>query len=157
MLKILQARLQQYVNQEIEAAFRKGQGISDQIAKISGIIGKAKELQKNIYFCFIYYPKAFDCVVTTNWEILKRDETIRPPYPLLRNLYAGQEKQLEPDMVLWIGSKLGNEYVKAVYHHAVYLTYIEATSCEMSGWNHELESRLAAEISATSDMRVTPP
>jgi len=71
------------VNQEVEAEFRKGQGTSDQIAKISGIIGKAKELQKNIYFCFTDCPKAFDCVVTTNWEILKRNKTTRPLYLLL--------------------------------------------------------------------------
>ena len=67
-----------------------------------------------------------------------------------------KKQQLEPDMELWIGSKLGKEYAKAVYHHAVYLTYMESTSCEMPGWNHELESRLAAEISTTSDMRMTP-
>ena len=68
-----------------------------------------------------------------------------------------KKQQLEPDMELWIDSKLGKEYAKAVYHHAVYLTYMESTSCEMPGWNHELESRLAAEISITSDMWMTPP
>ena len=68
-----------------------------------------------------------------------------------------KKQQLEPDMELWIDSKLGKEYAKAVYRHAVYLTYMESTSCEMPGWNHKLESRLAAEISITSDMRMTPP
>ena len=69
MLKILQARLQQYVNHElpdVQAAFRKGRGTRDQIANICWIIKKARELQKNIYFCFIDYAKAFDCVITIN-------------------------------------------------------------------------------------------
>ena len=69
MLKILQARLQQYVNCElpdVQAGFRKGRGTRDQIASILWITEKARELQKNIYFCFIDYAKAFDCVITTN-------------------------------------------------------------------------------------------
>ena len=75
MLKILQARLQQYVNREVpdvQAGFRKGRGIRDQIAKICWIIKKAREFQKNIYFCFINYAKALDCVDHNKmWEILK--------------------------------------------------------------------------------------
>ena len=69
MLKIVQARLQQYMNQElpyVQVGFRKGRGIRDQIANICWIIEKAKEFQKNIYFCFIYYAKAFDFGITTN-------------------------------------------------------------------------------------------
>ena len=85
MLKILQARLQQYVNCElpvVQAGFRKGRGTRDQIANICWIIEKAKELQKNIYFCFIDYAKAFDCV-DHNKRIVKnskRDGNTRPPY-----------------------------------------------------------------------------
>ena len=75
MLKILQARLQQHVNQElpdVQAGFRKGRGTRDQIANIHWIIEKARELQKSIYFCFINYPKAFDCVNhDKRWKILK--------------------------------------------------------------------------------------
>ena len=75
MLKILQARLQQYVNRElpdVQACFRKGRGTRDQIANICWIIEKAREFQKNIYFCFIDYAKAFDCVDHNNlWKILK--------------------------------------------------------------------------------------
>ena len=75
----------------------------------------------------------------------------------LRNLYAGQEAT-EPDMKQWIGSKLGKEYIKAVYYHPIYLTYIQSTSYEMLGWmKHKLESRLPGEISITSDMQMTPP
>ena len=78
MLKILQARLQQYMNHElpdIQAGFRKGRGTRDQIANICWIIKKAKEFQKNIYFCFIDYAKVFDCVAHYKlWEILKKWE-----------------------------------------------------------------------------------
>ena len=82
MLKILQARLQQYVNHElpdVQAGFRKGRGTKDQIANIHWMIKKAREFQKNIYFCFTDYAKAFDCVDCNNlWKIL-RDGTTRPP------------------------------------------------------------------------------
>ena len=95
MLKILQARLQQYMNCElpdVQAGFRKGRGTRDQIANIRCIIEKARELQKNIYFCFIDYAKAFDCVDHNKlWKILK--EMGIPDYLtyLLGNLMAGQE------------------------------------------------------------------
>ena len=83
MLKILQARLQQYVNRElpdVQAGFRKGRGTRDQIANIRWIIEKARELQKNIYFCFIDYAKAFDCVDHNKLESSSRDGKTRPPY-----------------------------------------------------------------------------
>ena len=95
MLEILQARLQEYLNREytdVRADFRKGRRIRDQIANIYWIIKKAREFQKNIYFCFIDYTKAFDCVDNNKlWKILK--EIGIPDYLtcLLRNLYAGQE------------------------------------------------------------------
>ena len=83
MLKILQASLQQYVNRElpdVQAGFRKSRGTRDQIANICWIIKKAREFQKNIYFCFIDYAKAFDCVDHNKlWKILKRDGNTRPP------------------------------------------------------------------------------
>ena len=95
MLKILQARLQQYVNREppvVQAGFRKGRGTRDQIANIRWIIKKAKEFQKNIYFCFIDYAKASDCVDHNKlWKILKEMEIPDHLICLLRNLYAGQE------------------------------------------------------------------
>ena len=69
-----------------------------------------------------------------------------------------KKQQLELDMEKWTGSKLGKEYVKAVYCHPAYLTYMQSTSCEMLGWmKHKLESRLPGEISITSDMQMTPP
>ena len=82
MLKILQARLQQYMNCElpdIQAGFRKGRGTRDQIANICWIIEKARECQKNIYFCFIDYAKAFDCVSHNKLENSERDGNTRPP------------------------------------------------------------------------------
>ena len=98
MLKILHTRLQQYMNHElpdVQAGFRKGRETRDQIANICWIIEKAREFQKNIYFCFIDYAKAFDCVDhNKRWKILK--EMGRPDHLtcLLRNLYAGQEATL---------------------------------------------------------------
>uniref|UniRef100_A0A4W2BMU9 RNA-directed DNA polymerase n=1 Tax=Bos indicus x Bos taurus TaxID=30522 RepID=A0A4W2BMU9_BOBOX len=95
MLKILQARLQQYVNRElpdVQASFRKGRGTTDQIANIRWIMEKAREFQKNIYFCFIDYAKAFDCVDHNKlWKILKEMGIPDHLTCLLRNLYAGQE------------------------------------------------------------------
>ena len=95
MLKILQARLQQYVNRElpdVQAEFRKGREARDKIASIHWIIKKAAELQKNIYFCFIDYAKAFDCVDHSRlWEILQELGIPDHLTSLLRNLYAGQE------------------------------------------------------------------
>ena len=83
MLKILQARLQQYVNQElqdVQARFRKGRGTRDQIANIHWIVKKVRKFQKNIYFCFIVYAKAFDCVDHNKLENPSRDGNTRPPY-----------------------------------------------------------------------------
>ena len=95
MLKILQASLQQYVNcelQDVQAGFRKGRGTRDQTANIHWIIEKARQFQKNIYFCFIDYTKAFDCVNHNKlWKILQEMGIPDHLTCLLRNLYAGQE------------------------------------------------------------------
>ena len=95
LVKILQARLQQYVNRElpdVQAGFRKGRGTRDQIANICWIMEKAREFQKNIYFCFIDYAKAFDCVDHNKlWKILREMGIPDHLTCLLRNLYAGQE------------------------------------------------------------------
>ena len=98
MLKILQARLQQYVNREVpdvQAGVRKGRRTSDQIVNICCIIEKAREFQKNIYFCFIVYAKAFDCVDHNKlWKTLKEIGIPDHLTCLLRNLYSGQEATL---------------------------------------------------------------
>ena len=148
MFKILQARLQQYVNHElpdVQAGFRKGRGTRNQIANIRWIIEKGGECQKNIsvssvqslspvrlfgtpwtaarHFCFIDYAKAFDCVDHNKlWKVLK--EMGIPNYLtcLLRNLYVGQETTVRTRHGTTDCSKLGKEYVKAVYCHLAYLT-----------------------------------
>ena len=149
MLKILQARLQQYMNCElpdVQAGFRKGRGTRDQIVNIHWIIEKAREFQKNIYFCFIDYTKAFDCVqfslvaqscptlcnpvnrstmwVTTNCgKFLKRWE-YQITWPASWEICMQIKKQqLELDMEQ-TGSKSGKEHIKAVYCHSAYLSYI---------------------------------
>ena len=109
MLKILQVRLQQYVNYElpdVQAGFRKSRGTRDQIASICWIIEKAREFQKNINFYFIDYAKAFDCVDHNNlWKILQEMGIPDHLTCLLRNLYAGKKQQLELDMEQQTGSK----------------------------------------------------
>ena len=104
--------------------------------------------------------------ITKNWKIFKEmgiPDHLRWEYQTtflrrpLRNLYAGQKQQLELDMQQRTGSKLGKEYVKAVYCHPAYLTSMKSISCEMPGWmKHKPESRLPGEISITSDMQMTP-
>ena len=95
MLKILQAKLQQYVNREfpdVQVGFRKGRKMRDQIANICWIMEKAREFQKNIYFCFIDYAKAFDCVDHNKlWKILKEMGIPDHLTCFLRNLYADEE------------------------------------------------------------------
>ena len=114
--------------------------------------------QKNIYFCFIDYVKAVDCVDhNKQWKILQDMEIPEHLTCLLRNLYAGQEA------TVWTGRgttdwfQIVKRYVKAVYYPA-YLTYMQSTSWETLGWRkHKLESRLPGEISIISDMQMTPP
>ena len=108
MLKILQVRLQQYMNHElpeVQAGFRKGRGTRDQIANICWIVEKAREFQKNIYFCFIDYAKAFDCVDHNKlWKILQEMGIPEHLTCLLRNLYAGQEATVRTYMEKQTGS-----------------------------------------------------
>ena len=103
MLKILQARLQQYVNHEIpdvQAGFRKGRWTRDQIANIRWIMEKAREFQKNIYFCFIDYANAFDCVDHKKlWKILREMGIPDHLTCLLRNMYAGQEATVRTGLI----------------------------------------------------------
>ena len=109
MLKILQARLQQYVTCElpgVQAEFRKGRGTRDQIANMHWIIEKAREFQKNIYFCFIDYAKAFDCVDHNKlWKILKEMRIPDHLTCLLRSRMQVRKQQLELDMEQQTGSK----------------------------------------------------
>ena len=150
MLKILQVRLQQYMKWEfpnVQAGFRKGRGTRDQIANILWITEKAREFQRDIYFCFIDYTKAFDCVDHNKlWNILKEMGIPDHLTCLLRNLYAGQEQQLELNVEQWTGSKLEKEYVKAAYCYLVYLTYIRVhqVKCQAgwsTSWNQDCQEK----------------
>ena len=157
MLKILQARLQQHVNRGlsvVQAGFRKGRGTRDQIANIWDHRKTKRILEKHLLL-FIDYAKAFDYVGhNKQWKILK-EMGIPDTLPASCETCMQVKKQhLEPDMEQQTGSRLGTEYVRAVYCHLAYLTYMQSTSCEMLDWmKHRLESRLQEEISITSDMR----
>ena len=141
MLKILQARLQQYVNHElpdVQAGFRQGKGTRDQIANIRWIIEKARKFRKNIYFCLIDYAKAFDCVDHNKlWKILQEMGIPDHLICLLRNLHAGQEATVRTGHGttdrLQIGKGVRQGCIdKAVVtidnSHPAYLTYMQSTS-----------------------------
>ena len=129
MHKIFKSRLEKYMNNElpdVQAGFKKGRGIRDQIFNIHWIIEKAREFQTNICFCFIDYAKAFDYVDHNKlWKILKE---MGIPYHLtclLRNLYAGEEATVRIGHGTTDWFQIGKEYVKAVYCHPAYLTYMQ--------------------------------
>ena len=132
MLKMLQARLQQYVNHEllnVPAGFRKGRGTRDQIVNIHWIIRKVREVQRNIYFCFIDYTKAFDCVDYNKlWKILKEMGIPNHLICLLRNLYAGQEAAVGTGhgTTDWFQKRKGIH--QGCILSPVYLTYMQSTS-----------------------------
>ena len=149
MLKILNARLQQHVHCEIpdvQAGSRKGKGTRDQTANIAWIIEKAREFQENIYFCFIDYAKAFDCVDHNKlWKILK----VIPDHLtcLLRNLNAGQEVTVRTGHGTTEWFQIGKG-VHQIHCHPTYLTYMQSISCKTMGWTkHKLESRLLGKTS----------
>ena len=132
MLKILQARLQQYVNREppdVQVGFKKGRGTRDQIANIHWIIKNAREFQKNIYFCFIDHAKAFDCVDHNKlWKILKEKGISDHLTCLLRNLCAGQEATVRTGHGTTDWFQIGKGVCQAVYCHPAYLTSVQSTS-----------------------------
>ena len=132
MLKILQSRLQQYVNCEladVQAGFRKCRGTRDQIANIRWIIEEARESQKNIFFCFIDYATAFDSVDHNKlWKILKEMEIPDHLTCILKNLYASQEATIKTGHGTTDWFQIGKGVRKAVYCHPAYLTYMQSTS-----------------------------
>ena len=136
--------------------FRKGRGTRDQIVSIHWIIEKARELQKNIYFCFIDYAKPLTVWITTNCgKFFKRWEYQTTLPASWETCVQVKKQQLELDMEQRTGSKLGKEYIKAVYCCPAYLTSMQSASWEMLGWmKHKLESRLPREISITSDTQM---
>ena len=163
MLKILQARFQQYMNWEIpevEAGFRKGRGTRDQNVNIRWITEKAKEFQKKTSTsASLTTLKPLTVWITTNCgKFLKTWEYQTTLSASWETCMQDKKQQLEPDMEQWTGSKLGKEYVKTVYHHPAYLTYMQCISCKMPCLvKHKLESRFMGEISIAWDSQMTPP
>ena len=162
MLKILQARLQQYMNCElpdVQAGFRKGRGTRDQIANICWIMDKAREFQKNIYFFFVDYTKAFDCVGHNKlWKILKEIGIPDHLTCLLRNLYAGQDARVRTGHGTTDGFQIG----KGVHQGCILSPSLFNLYAEYLMRNAGLEEaqagiKIAGEISIASDMQMTPP
>ena len=161
MLKIFQARLQKYINWElpdVQAEFRKGRGTRDQIANISWVIEKAKEFQKNVYFCIIDYAKAFDCVDHRKlWKIPKEMGISDHHTCLLRNLYASQEATVRTRHGTMDWFKIEKGIPQGCILSLWFLTCMHSTSCEMPGWmNPKLKSRLLGETARTSDIQMIP-
>ena len=162
MLHILQVRLQQYMNWElpdVQIGFWKGKGTRGQIANIRWIIEKAREFQKNIYFCFIDYAKALDYVGHNKlWKTL-RDGSTRPLYlspkkPVCRSKTTVRTGYGITDW-FQIGKGVWQGWILSPI--LAYLTYIQSTLCEILGWmNQKLGSRLLGELSTTSDMQMIP-
>ena len=128
-------------------------------ASICWIIEKARQFQKNIYFCLIDYARAFDCVDHNKlWKILKEIE-YQTTWPTpCETCMQVRKQQLKLDLEQQTGSKSGKEYIKAIYCHLAYFTYMQSTSWEMLGWRkHKLEPRLPGEIPITSDIQMTLP
>ena len=162
MLKILQARLQQYMNHElpdVQAGFRKGRGTRDQIANISWIFEKAREFQKNFYFCFIDYVKAFDCVDHNKlWKVLQEMGIPDHLTCLLSNLYAGQEATVRTGHGTTDWFRIG----KGVRQGCILSPCLFNLNAEYIMRNAGLDEaragiKIAGEISITSDMQMTPP
>ena len=162
LLKILQARLQQYVNRElpdVQVGSRKGRGTRDQIANIRWTMEKAREFQKNIYFCFNENAKAFECMDHNKmWKILKEMGIPDHLTCLLGNLYTGQEATVRTGHgtidYFQIGKGVRQGCTLSLCLFNLYAKYIVRNAVLEK---HKLESRLSGEMSTTSDMQMTPP
>ena len=149
MLQILQARLQEYMNQklpDVQAGFLKGRGTRDQITNIPWIIVKEKQFHKKIYFCFIDYVKAFDWITENYGKFLKRWEYQTSLPVTWEACNQDKKQQLEPDMEQWTGSKLGKEYIKTVYCRPVYLTQMQVHHAKfwaacVTSWNQDCQEK----------------
>ena len=162
MLKLLQARLQQYVNCElpdVQAGFRKGRGTRDQIANIHWIIKKAREFQKNIYFCFMTMPKPLTVWITIKlWKILKEMGIPDHLTCLLKNLYAGQEATVRTGHGTTDWFQIGKGVHQGCILSPCLFNFYTEYIMRNTGWKkHKLGSRLPGEVSITSDMQMTPP
>ena len=119
---------------------------------------KWESSRKTSTFALLTIPKPLTVWITTNWKLLKRWEYQTTLPASWEICMPGKKQPLDLDVEQKTGSKLGKEYLKAVYCHLTYLTYMQSTSCEMPGWmKHTLESRLPAKIAISSDRQMTPP
>ena len=162
MFKILQAKVQQYVKYElpdVQAGFGKDRGTRDQIANICWIMEKAREFQKNTYFCFTDYAKVFDCVDHNKlWKILKEMGIPDHLTCLLRNLYASQEATVRTGHGTTDRLQIGKGVHQGCIMSPCLFNFYAEYSMRNAGWKkHKLESRLPGEISITSDLQMTPP
>ena len=136
----------------VQPGFRKARGTRDLIVNICWIIQKARKFQKNIYFCFMTLLKIFVWITTNCGTFLKRWKYQTILSVSWEVCIQVKMQQLEPNKEQWTGSKLGKEYVKAVYSYPSYLTLMQIMSCEMTDCiKHKLQSKLLGEISITSD------
>jgi len=161
MLKILQARLQQYVNHELQLfklALRKAEEPEIKLPASAGLSKKQEASRKISIFVLLTTPKPWLCGSQQNGKFFKTWE-YQTTWPASWEIWMQVKKQeLRLDMEQQTGSKLGKEYLKAVYCHRAYLTFMQSTSCEMPGWmKHKLESRLLGKISIISDREMIPP
>ena len=159
MLKILQTRLQQYVNcalPDVQTGFRKVRGTRDPIANICWITKKAREFQESIYFCFIDYAKAFDCVDHNKlWKILKEMGVPDHLPCLLRKLYAGQEATVRTGHVTIDWFQIGKGVCQGcILSPCLFNLYAEYIIRNAGLEEAQLESRLLGEISITSDIQI---
>ena len=156
------SQAQQYVNRElpdVQAGFRKGRGTRDQIGNIRWIMEKAREFQKNIYFCFIDYAKTFDCVEHNKlWKILKEMGIPDHPTCLLRNLHAGQEATVRTGHGTTDWFQIGKGVCQDCRLSPCLFTFYAEYIMRNAGLEEaQLESRLLGEITITSDKQMTPP
>ena len=144
---------------DIQADFRKGRGTRDQIANICWIMEKQESSRKTSISALLTMPKPLTVWITRNCGKFWKRWEYQTTWPASWETYMQVRKQqLELDMEQQTGSKYEKEYVKAVYCHRAYLTYMQSTSWKTLDWKkHKMESRLPGEISITSDMQMTPP
>ena len=161
MFKFLQARLQQYMNRELsdtQAGFGKGRGTRNPIANICWIIKKAREFQKNIYFCFIDYAKAFECVDHKLWKILKEMGISDHLTCLLRNLYAGQEAIDRTGHRIADFFQIGKGVCQGcILSACLFNLYAEVHHGNAVLAEAQARIRIAGLMSITSDMQMAPP
>ena len=159
MLKNIHPRLQRYMSHDpdVEVGFRKDRGTRDQIATSVGSSRKQGSTIKASTSALLTMPKPLTVWIPVNCgKFLKRWTYQTTWHASWETCVLVKKQQLEPDMEQQTGSELGKEYIKVVYCHPAYLTYMQCTSCEMPGWiKHKLESRLLEEISIVSHTQMT--